>query len=183
MANGYSRADLVEFLDYMANKGLGGSSMLAGRKTAVNAFTSVLDADELVDLRKLDLDVVATRLINRRGNEFKPESVRVYRSRVEAAIADLVRYRQDPIAFKPIGAAPPKRPPADKKEKASVSADVSQPASPKFIEPALTSEITFPVPIRPSVVVRLIGIPSDLTRKEAERISAVVLALASNEEK
>lgn len=37
--------------------------------------------------------------------------------------------------------------------------------------------VVFPIPIRPDVIVR-VHIPHDLTKKEAEQISRVVMALA-----
>jgi hypothetical protein len=39
--------------------------------------------------------------------------------------------------------------------------------------------VDIPVPIRPGVVVRLTGIPNDLTSSEARKLANVVLALAS----
>lgn len=38
-----------------------------------------------------------------------------------------------------------------------------------------------PIPIRDNLVVRVAGIPWDLTPKEAERISRIILALAKKE--
>jgi hypothetical protein len=181
MANGFSRNDLLEFLDYMGNKGLGGASMVAGRKTAVNALLGVLSDDEVKDVRELDLDEAAQRLLNLRGSEFKPESVRVYRSRVGSAVDDLVRYRRDPIAFKPAGTKKSStRAERPARSEASTSGTTVSPALAPT-DPTTISEITFPVPIRPGVVVRLIGVPNDLSRKEAEKIGAVVLALASED--
>jgi hypothetical protein len=161
----------------MGKKGLGGTSMIAGRKAAVNALLGALSDDEAQDVRSLDLDQVAHRFLNLRGAEFKPSSVQVYRSRLQSAIGDLVRYRQDPIGFKPVGSAP-KRNPSPRTEKSQ-----NPDATPTVVvstanEANAISEITFPIPIRTGVVVRLIGIPNDLTKKEAERISNVVLALA-----
>jgi hypothetical protein len=183
MANGFSKGELLEFLDYLANKGLAGPSMIAGRKTAANALLGVLSDDEVSDVRELDLDEVAQRLLNLRGTEFKPESVRVYKSRVGSAIEDFVRYRRDPIAFKPVGAKKVSaRVDKSARSEPPVSGATSPPLSPaSHLDPTKVSEITFPVPIRPGVVVRLIGVPNDLSRKEAEKIGAVALALATNE--
>jgi hypothetical protein len=44
-----------------------------------------------------------------------------------------------------------------------------------FLSP---SEIVFPIPIRPDVVVKVVGLPSDLTKQEAARIGNVINALA-----
>jgi hypothetical protein len=41
------------------------------------------------------------------------------------------------------------------------------------------SSVTYPITLRDgAVVVRIAGLPDDLTREEAERISRIVLALA-----
>ena len=38
--------------------------------------------------------------------------------------------------------------------------------------------LVIPVPIRPDVIVRLVDIPHDLTKAEAERIARIVIAMA-----
>jgi hypothetical protein len=181
MANGFSKGDLFEFLDFTGRKGLGSTSMVAGRKAAVNALLGVLSDDEAKDVRSLDLDEVAQRFMNLRGTDFKPASIQVYRSRVQSAINDFVRYRQDPIGFKPSGGQV-KRASTTRSEKIQ-NPDAPQAANNASFATSTNSipEITFPVPIRPGIVVRLIGIPDDLSRKEAERISNVILALAQSD--
>ena len=57
-------------------------------KAAVNTLLSILDNSEIEDVTTLDLDEVANRFMNKRGTEVKPDSVKVYKSRVASAIAD-----------------------------------------------------------------------------------------------
>lgn len=40
------------------------------------------------------------------------------------------------------------------------------------------SHVVYPIPIRPGLIVRIANLPDDLTKAEAEKIAAVVMALA-----
>jgi len=175
------QADLIAFLDYLKGKGLMNGATASARKAAVKTLFSVLDDSETADVTTLNLDDVSMRFLNKRGGEFKPASVKVYKSRVASAIEDLKRYRADPLNFKVgITAKPPV-----KSEKSSASKEppvavtASQPQVGAFVSP---SEIVFPIPIRPNSVVKIVGLPSDLTKQEATRIANVIHALASGDD-
>src|SRR5260370_19258564 len=89
-----SQRDLVAFIDYLASKGLMNAATAAGRKAAVNTLLGTLDADETADVTTLNLDDVAKRFLNKR-NDVRPDSVKVYKSRVASSIADFKKYRAD----------------------------------------------------------------------------------------
>lgn len=176
MAEDFSKKGLLEFLDFLGNKGLMNAATVAARKAATNTFLGILPDEELNDLRSLDLNLVEKRFFNLKGTQFKPASVKVYKSRVSSALTDLKNYRADPASFKGSTTAP-KNSPSVKIEKETTSYQSSK-ANEK---PVITApEYSFPVPIRPDVIVRIIGIPSDLTKKEATRIANIVLALAND---
>jgi hypothetical protein len=147
----------------------------------VNTLLSILDDAESEDVTTLDLDEVATRFINKRGTEVKPDSVKVYKSRVAAAIADFKKYRADPLNFKvgttprpPVSARPDKNSGAFNGPSAQPSPAHHAPITP-FVSP---SEIVFPIPIRQDLIVKILGLPNDLTKLEATRIANVIHALA-----
>jgi hypothetical protein len=178
-----SQEDLVAFLDYLADKGLMNMQTASGRKAAVRTLFGALDPAETADVTTLNLDEVAMRFMNKRGGEFKPDSVKVYKSRVASAIEDFKKYRADPLNFKV--AVSPKATSARTEKPAGQSAGgtaaASAPAAPHqpisaFVSP---SEIVFPIPIRPNTIVKIVGVPSDLTKQEAARIANVIHALAS----
>jgi hypothetical protein len=170
----FSGAKLLEFLTYCADKGLMNKHTVAGRKAAVSAFLGILEPQETADVTRLNLDEVGRRFMNLKGQEFTPESLRVYLSRARTSIDDFVRYRNDPSTFKPQVSAP--RAPSTTK----TDNDNGKPGV-KLIDP-LGQQMVFPVPIRPDVVVKIVGIPSDMTKREAAKIAAVVNALATLEE-
>lgn len=176
-----SQSDLIAFLDYLADKGLMNATTASSRKGAVKTLFSVLDPVETADVTTLKIDEVAMRFANKRGADFKPDSVKVYKSRVISAIEDFKKYRADPLNFK-VGLTPKTTP--SRAEKISPAKEATQdtpaPQPHQPIEPFVSpSEIVFPIPIRPNTIVRIVGLPSDLTPQEASRIANVIQALAS----
>lgn len=183
----FSKKGLVEFLDFLGRKGLMNPATISSRKAAVNTLLGVLSEEELADVRRLEIDQVASRFLNLRGSSFKPDSVKVYKARVAAAIQDLVNYRKDPLAFKPAGGTRKLSTPGNSRTKSPPlgreTAFAQSEEEPRFVtRPAAFDDVSFPIPIRTDIVVRLIGIPSNLTAKEAKKIAAVVMALAQDAE-
>jgi hypothetical protein len=121
------------------------------------------------------------RFANKKGNEFKPESMRVYKSRLGAVLADFERYKSNPVGYKP------NHTPRMRIRLNEAEVETSKPAT---VTPAVTSRgdadeieaIEFPIPIRKGVIVRVSGIPSDLTPEEATKIGNVILALSGSQE-
>ncbi|MDB5601746.1 MAG: hypothetical protein JWN71_3790 [Xanthobacteraceae bacterium] len=179
---GNGQIDLVSFLEYLASKGLMNGATAAARKAAVNTLFSVLDKNETEDVTSLNLDEVAMRFLNKRGADFKPESVRVYKSRVSNAIQDFKKYRADPLNFKvnitSKSTTKTDKIPSQTKDVPAQPNSSHQPIA-AFVSP---SEMVFPIPIRPNVIVKIVGLPSDLTKNEAARIANVVSALATVED-
>jgi hypothetical protein len=174
------QVDLIAFLDYLGSKGLMTGATVAARKAAVRTLLGVLDEAETADITTLDLDEVSRRLLNKRGSEFKPDSLKVYKSRVASAIEDFKRYRADPLNFKTnITPKTTTRPKPHPKETSGSERSQSHP-QPRaaFFSPS-ESEMVFPIPIRPNTIVKLVGVPSDLTKQEAARIANVINALAT----
>jgi hypothetical protein len=182
MAQGFSKADLVKFLDYLADKGLMKGTAIASRKAAVNAFLGILKPEEAEDLSNLNLDEVALRFANLKGSKFKPESMRVYKSRVSSSLEDFKNYKKNPIAFKPSATAA-KSPTALKNEKTAARAKPQKPLGTQEPFYESSQEVSFPIPIRPNIVVHLVGVPNDLTKREAAKIANVVVALAEDDGK
>jgi len=172
----FSKDSLIDFLSYVGEKGLMNLATAQSRKASVNAFFSILQPEELQDIRKLDLDEVARRFQNLRGTEYRPESIKVYKGRVSNAINDFKRWKADPSNFKI----------ANSSAKPSTSLKPKELAKQKTPEIQKTNEdiqtVVFPVPIRDGVVVRISGLPSDLSKAEAMKIANVIQALATTTE-
>jgi hypothetical protein len=187
MAAGYSRRDLLEFLDFLANKGLMKKSTVVSRKAAVNTLLSILEEDEVSDLRKLDVDELLQRFTNLKPHEFKPASLSVYKSRLGSSLADFLQFRRDPTGFKPQITSKERtvRPgndkqPTEKAEDAPKAGQAERARRQQHLDEVET--IVFPIPLRPGVIVKVSGIPSDLTPEEAEKIGNVILALSGSQE-
>ena len=157
MAN-RSRAALLEFMDYLANKGLMNRTTAASRKAAANKLLGILEEFEAGDVSKLDIDAVMTRFHHLHGANYTPETLSVYKSRTKSAIEDFVRYQTDPLNFKP-GLQPVQR----KSEKAKVArpSEVLGDADtrPKVTAEAPPAEVNIlPVPIRPNLTIKISGL-------------------------
>jgi len=193
MVKDYSLDALNRFLDYALEKGLLKSETAKSRKTAVNKILEKITDEQRADVRKIDLDLEADHFANRQGAGYIPASLQTYKSRARTALADFEAYVDNPMTFKPAGAnngkaasksgagsAVRKPKPAKAKEAAEVN-KAAQPATaaPAASLPAVEEGLTFPVPIRPGMIVQLRGVPFDLTAAEAEKIAQVVKALAT----
>ena len=184
MATGYAHKDLIAFLDYLSDKGLMKRGTVEARKAASNTLLSVLSAEEREDLRALNTDELLHRFANLRGTEFKQESMRVYKSRLVAALRDFESYKKDPVRFRPQIATKIRTTRAtlqsDKKSQNDVPVEKSETLiSEQAAVPGKLNEFSVPIPIRKGVIVTITGIPEDLTHDEAAKIGKVAAALAS----
>jgi site-specific recombinase XerC len=183
MANGQSREDLLQFLDYLGSKGLMNPQTASARKASANTLLGILPKEEVMDVTKLDLESVTQRFMNLKGSEFKPDSVRVYKSRVAAAIRDFASYKKDPLSFKPQLEQRASKT-TEKKNKAAAAA-FNQVSHANVINPSpamQTEGIVFPIPLRADITIKIAGIPADMSQSEAKRICNVLMALAVPEE-
>jgi len=173
---------LIEFLEWTAEKGLMAKNTVGGRKAAVSAVLGILDPEEKGDVTAVDLDSAMMRFVNLQGKKYNTSSLNVYKSRTNAAIGDFRKWLDDPLSFKPQANKVEKKPQskgakAPKETRAkSGQADLQQPSTSS--SPHQASANVFPIPIRENIVVRIHGLPFDLTAAEAEKIANVVKAMA-----
>jgi hypothetical protein len=183
MQDEFSKMALMKFLDYLAEKGLMNAYTVSSRKAAVNTVLGALPDEDTADVRKLNMDEVERKFSNLQGTNFKPDSIRVYKSRVAGSIADFVQFRQNPAGFKP--KIKQQRSASDLRDKKNKEKHVDIGASHKSQDDANDysgGTVSFPIPIRQGVIVKIVGVPPDLTRKEAQKIGNVIAALAIPEE-
>jgi hypothetical protein len=176
--NDRSLDGLVGFLDWTAEKGLMAKNTVNGRKAAVSSVLGVLDPEEKGDITAIDLSSVMSRFINLQGKKYNTSSLNVYKSRTNAAINDFRQYLKDPLSFKPMVNKAEKKP--SKPQKSSETSSSSESAHNSGSAPIVhqASANVFPIQIRENVVVRIHGLPFDLTNSEADRIANVVKAMA-----
>jgi len=177
----YSRSALLEFLDYLAQKGLMKRGTVSSRKAACNNMLGILEEDEASDLRKIDLESVANRFATLKGANYTPDSLQIYRSRVGSAVSDFLRYRENPATFKVKSGT---RTSAPQNKAGNSKADEQKP-TPKFAEPtpndADVETINIPIPVRPGCIAYVNGLPTDLSKAEARKFANVILAFAGEE--
>lgn len=189
MNKDYSQGALGEFFDYAARTSRLPKNTAQARKTASLKLLSVLDGDEAADLRKLDMDDVATRFANRHKADYTGQSLRVYESRARSAISDFIAWVDNPSSFQFGSKSTAKRTNGDGAEpngaKArtrksrpaarTVQTEVSSPSPP-------TDKFRIPIPLRDGYMVEVVGLPKDLRPNEAQKISAIVVAYATKEQ-
>ena len=183
MADNKSREAALEFLDYVAKKGLMAPATARARKAAVGRVLSVLDASEAGDVTNIDLDHVMTRFGHLHGKDFTPQSLMTYKSRVRSALDDFASYVENPLGFKPNiqarerssngGKVTASKPRSDR-EPATL---VNTPSSPQKLGGPMANSI-LPIPIRVDLTVHVQGLPFDLTEAEAKKIASVIQAMA-----
>ncbi len=175
----FSREALKKFFEYLANKGLVNPNTVAARKAAANKMLSVLDGQEASDLRSVDLDRVATQFFNLHGKHFTPDSMVTYKSRLKSGIDDFIKYTTNPSSFKPDAPRPRSATKVEGHEpKNGSSSNGTNSSTNESSSGFQQNENIFPIPVRQGLVVKLIGLPSDLTKKEAQKIANVVMAFA-----
>lgn len=183
MSEDYSLAGLRKFLDYAGQKGLMAKETANARKTAAEKILGVLEPSEVTDLRQVDLEMATHRFMNLQGTEYKPESLRVYASRVKSAVADFTQWVENPSTYKPSTG----RMRSDNGKKAEPRTRTAPkvvsppaPAAPAHQTPPMQAgSLTVPVPIRSDLYVTINGIPPDLTADEAEKIANVIRAFGA----
>lgn len=179
MATEKSRQKLLEFLDYLADKGLVAKATVASRKAAAGKVLGILSDEEAHDVTNLDLDDVMTRFNNLEGKNYTPGSLSSYLSRLKAAVDDFRTYLENPLAFRPSVQMRDKRKPEGKKgEPAPAHTDQQHSAERQLVKAPLSSSI-LPIPIRPDTTVFVQGLPYDLTEAEAAKVANVIRAMAS----
>lgn len=177
-----SKAALLEFLDYLATKGLMAPATARARKAAAGKVLGILSAEEAEDVTDIDLDEVMIRFSNLEGKSYTPDSMVTYKSRVKSALEDFASYVNNPLGFKP-GLQQRERKPSPRKstpaaaDSAAATGDTTTPRAPASVAGPMSSSI-LPIPVRADLTVYVQGLPFDLTPSEAKKIANVVIAMA-----
>lgn len=178
MSTGRSRADLLKFLDWMAEKGLLPSNTASSRKASANKVLALLSEEEAQDVTSVDVDDLIQRFGTKFGQQYDPSSVLTYKSRLRSALEDFRSYCNNPVGFRPSGRVQQR--PRAQREAAGAKAEPTATELPVRRDAALPPPSTqvLPIAIRADVTVQIGNLPFDLTEAEAKRIANVVLAYA-----
>jgi len=177
-----SRDAAIEFLEYLAQKGLMAPATARARKAAVNTVLGILDDQEAQDVTLINLDDVMSRFGHLQGKDYTPESLRTYKSRVKSALDDFASYVENPLAFKPNLQARERKPILGKTLSGTKKNDSGGPVSevPRSTVQAVIGPRAniLPIPIRADLTIHIQGLPFDLTEAEAKKIASVIQAMA-----
>jgi hypothetical protein len=178
-----TREAAIEFLEYLAQKGLMAPATARARKAAVNTVLGILDDQEAEDVTGLDLDDIMSRFGHLQGKDYTPESLRTYKSRVKSALDDFASYVENPLAFKTNVQGRERRanpgrdvPNGSKGAPQKSVTDSPRPSTAAVAGPMANSIL--PIPIRADLIVHVQGLPFDLTPAEAKKIASVIQAMA-----
>jgi hypothetical protein len=188
-------AGLVEFLEYVSDKGLMNPSTAKAYRAAVREVLSAVEGDEWpsFDLQTADVDDLLHRFQVKAGMRYTPRSLSTYRSRFRSGVSMYLTYMEDPGGWRPPRPQSPKvtatlgsprrTRPTDTPEPVPTDATIKV----HSIGPAPGGPhdmVSYPFPIRreDGVVMATLTLPTDLTMKEAERISAHLKTLAIPEQ-
>jgi hypothetical protein len=180
MSSEKSLSSLSKFLDYLSDKGLMDKQTAMSRKSTANLVLGSLSDLEAIDVTTVDVDTVMRRFENLNRGKYTPGSLRTYRSRLASAIEDFISYSDNPMSFRPATVTRERK----QKETQSVKNVDSQQRiainhSGVITDIKNVSPMIVPIPIRINLTIQIHGLPFDLTPQEARKISAVIVAMAS----
>jgi hypothetical protein len=183
-----SGADLLNFLDYAAKKGLINANTAAAVKVACRRVLTVDGDLESLDVSTVDLDSLFKRFENLHRTEFTPRSLETYRSRVHMGLSWFLRWSEDPAGWKPISRSPRGSANGEAKQKgggraaSSVGGDNSSSStSARVVSEQKGRLVDYPFPLREGLMVRLM-LPPDLKRAEVKRLNSYMITLAVDSE-
>jgi hypothetical protein len=178
-----SREAALDFLEYLAQKGLMAPATARARKASLNAVLGILDDNEAQDVTVINLDEVMKRFGHLQGKDYTPKSLTTYKSRVRSALDDFASYVDNPLAFKPtVQTRERKSSAASTSGAASNDSGVPPAATFRNQIPAVAGRMAssiLPIPIRADLTIYVQGLPYDLTPIEAKKIASVVQAMAT----
>jgi hypothetical protein len=191
MDSDYSFEALTEFLKYVADHGLWKANTALSYRTAASKIESDLTEQEAADVRQIDLNLVFQRYMNRNKLKVSPSTLATYKRRLGNAIEEFVRYRGDPMNYRPqltSGRQPgdsEKSAPENSRKKRKAprqpAGDEREPRDVPAMTPSSTTPmLTVPFPLRPDFLAS-VQIPRDLRKGEADRLAAFIKTLAMDE--
>ncbi|WP_368872366.1 hypothetical protein [Proteus terrae] len=154
-----------DFLESLMSLNIMKEATARNLKNSSARLLTVVKEEEMSDVTKLDLNVLAERYIEITEPKPNDTSIKAYKSRMESAINKFKAFQaNEDIPYNPISNRQ-----EEEKELAKEAPEIEL----KNDQP---SSYSLPVVIRPEsgTTVTISGIPTDLTSEEAERISSIL---------
>jgi hypothetical protein len=174
---------LVTFLKWAGDKGQMKINTANALRGATMQVLKVLDGWESLDMRALDVDDTCRRFVNKRNQEFTPESMESYKRRFAQSVKEFLRYAEDPSSWK-FSAKEREVSPARERKGNGIAANddtgMAQPRAPTSA-PVISGLVEYPFPLREGRPVYL-RLPMDLKMAEVKRLTAYLNTLAVDAE-
>lgn len=177
-AEDYSKNGLFVFLRESARSGLLNPAVAKSRKTAAQILLEHISAEERINLRQIDVDLLCSKIHKLEDSSIRYEALNLYSSRLKSALTDYFSWIENPKDF------------VSTSNTISINAkfiNKRQSIEQKALEEiTLTStnkqEGIIPIPIRKDLTVFVKDLPLDLTTDEANKIVRVIKAFACGDE-
>jgi len=180
MADGRGRAELLAFLDYLGQRGLIPPNTAAARKASANKVLAILSEEEASDVTLLDHDSLFLRFGHLHKGDYSPDSLQTYVSRTRVSLDDFKRYCDDPLNFRTKSSGGSRTRPQNGKPKTTAASVPGVEDRSSETVPTHAVQI-LPISIRADVIVKIAGLPHDLTKPEAHKLANIILAHAMPE--
>lgn len=184
----YTADGLKEFIQFLSDKGLLNPNTAGGMRTASEKVLSALDENERQNIKGLDVETALRRFQNKNPGAIKPDSARVYQSRLGRALQLLDEFNLNPTGFKvkSIGKGkvtengiPAKKKQEPRKGQTTYDSMGGNPPNTAEIQNAVvrTQSVSLMFPLRGDFNAQFV-IPKNLTMREAKKLAAYFELLA-----
>ena len=164
---------LLTFLKQAGMEGLINPAVARARRNAVNQLAVELTESERDDVRRIDVDDLASRFHKLEGSSIRMEALDLYAERFRMALTDYLSWVDDPAGFVSAGG---------EKKRAVTRGSLTREQE---VAERITLEATdnpaniIPIQLRPDETVYVANLPLDLSMEEADKIGRVVRAFVS----
>ncbi len=164
---------LLTFLKQAGMEGLINPAVARSRRNAVNQLAGELSEAERNDVRRIDVDDLASRFHKLEGSSIRMEALDLYAERFRMALSDYLAWVDDPAGFVSAGG---------EKKRAVTRGTLTREQE---VAERITLEATdnpsniIPIQLRQDETVYVANLPLDLSSEEADKIARVVRAFVS----
>lgn len=171
----HSVAALLSFLKQAGMEGLINPAAARARRNAVEQLRTELTDAEAADVRRIDVDQLASRFHKLDGSSIRSEALALYAQRFRLGLADFMAWKENPAGFQSVAGEHARALP-----RGSISEEQRMAERIALAATENASQIV-PIPMRESCTVYVANLPADLRPEEAERIAGIIRAYAAGQ--
>lgn len=165
---------LLKFLKFAGMEGLINPAVARARRNAVEQLAAELSEEERKDVKRIDVDELASRFHKLEGSSIRMEALSLYAERFRMALVDFLAWSKNPAGFQSVGGEQRRATP-----RGSLTPE-QEVAERITLESTENPSNIIPIQLRSDETVYVANLPLDLTANEADRIARVVRAFAQD---